>query len=323
MTSQQAHPPHKQTLEIIQASLYRLVTKTQKLIGLAWDYLRFSLDFFVLRQNRPFVLGLVTNDTCNLHCLHCRVSNTLKSQMSFEAIRAHLEKYYQQGVRFLYLEGGESYLWHDGDRHLQDIIDLAKDIGYLRVHLYTNGTFPLTAQPDFAWVSIDGLAQAYQKIRGVPIETVLRNLRNFKHRFAVVFVVNTINYQEIKAFLEFIQQEFPKTKVMFFFHTPYYGVDELLPSPEQKKEAIQTILQCKAAGLPVLNSKAGLTAIMTGHYQHPTNLWWVVDQTGDYQCCRAFRHPEVCRHCGYSSCAEIVLSQSLNPEALGTMLWNF
>ena len=323
MTDQLSNPPAKKSIAEIQASFSRFFKKSQHLIRSAWEYIRFGIDFFLLRQHRPFVLGLVTNDTCNLHCIHCRVANICRSSMSFAEVRSHLEEYYQKGVRFLWLEGGESYLWQDGNHRLQDIIDLAREIGYLRVHLYTNGTFPLTARPDFTWVSIDGLEESYQKVRGVPIGNVLRNLRDFKRRFAVVFVVNTINYKEIQEFLGFIQHEFPKTKVMFFFHTPYYGVDELFLSPEQKKEAIDTILKCKAEGLPVLNSKAGLRAIMTGNYQHPTDFLWVVDQTGEYQCCRAFGHPEVCRNCGYSSCAEIVLSRSLNPEALGTMLWNF
>lgn len=288
----------------------------------AWEYLKFGLDFFVLRREHPYVLGLVTNDTCNLHCRHCRVANILGSSMRRSEIQAHLEKYYRLGARFLYLEGGESYLWRDGDFRLQDIIDLAREIGYFRVHLYTNGTFPLTAKPDFTWVSIDGLEESFHRIRGVPLERVLKHIRGFKERFAVVFVINTINLGEIRPFLKFIKQDFPQTRVMFFFHTPYYGKDELFLSPAQKQLAIETLLQCKAEGLPVLNSRAGLKAILTGNYMHPARLWWVVDQTGEYPCCRSYQQPEVCEHCGYSSCAELVLSRSLNPQALATMLWN-
>ncbi|MFN8487749.1 MAG: radical SAM protein [Caldilineaceae bacterium] len=297
--------------------------KFQHLLRLGWAYIRFGIDFVLLRKNGPFILGLVTNDTCNLHCIHCRVANVRHSRMSYAEVRTHLEDYYQKGVRFLYLEGGEPYLWRDHQYRLQDIIDLAKAIGYLRVHVYTNGNFPLTARPDFTWVSIDGLTESYQKIRGAPLEHVLRRLRNFKQRFAIIFVVNTLNHQEIQAFLEFVQHDFPKTKVMFFFHTPYYGMDDLRLSPDQKRQVIEQILHCKAAGLPVLNSKAGLKAILTGNYEHPSNLWWVVDQTGEYQCCRAIGQPEVCTECGYASCAEVVLLRSLNPEALGVMLWSF
>ena len=286
----------------------------------AREYIRFGLDFFIRRKDHPYLLGLVTNDTCNLACRHCRVANQGQGNMPFQQNQRHLETFYASGARFLYLEGGESYLWRDGDRRLQDIIDFANGLGYLRVHLYTNGTFPLTAQPDFTWVSIDGLAESYRKIRGIPLENVLRNVRNCRQRWGITFVVNTINQYEIKPFLQFIQQEFPQIQVMFFFHTPYYGLDELLLSRKQKESAIAMLLACKDQRLPVLNSQAGLQAMWSGDYPHPTRLFWVVDIEGQYPCCRAFNQPEVCRECGYSTCAEIMLMRGLNPEALLTML---
>lgn len=284
------------------------------------DYLKMGLDFFILRKNRPYVLGLVTNDTCNLNCKHCRVSNIRNQSMPYDEIERHLKEYYKKGVRFLYIEGGEPYLWKDGLRHLPDVVRLARNIGYLRVHVYTNGTFPLDAHPDFTWISIDGVGETYRTIRGKSIERVLSNIRNFDGRFAVIFTVNTINYKEIPEFLNFGSLQFPQAKVMFFFHTPYYGVDELLLSKPQKEEAIETIIACKEKGLPVLNSRAGLIAILSGRYEHPANLWWVVDQTGEFQCCRAYGKPEVCENCGYSSCAELILSRSLHWGAIKEMM---
>lgn len=284
-----------------------------------WESLRVGLHFFALRSTRPFVLGLVTNDTCNLNCRHCRVANIYRYCMTYEEIRGHLERFYGRGARFVYLEGGEPYLWRDGDRRLPDVVDLARRVGYLRVYVYTNGTFPLDPAPDFTWVSIDGLGETFRRIRGIDVERVLENARGFPGRFGVVFVVNTLNYREIPQFLEFVRAELPRAGVMFFFHTPYYGVDELLPSRAQKAEAIETILRCKRERLPVLNSQAGLRALATGRYPHPTRLWYVVDSTGDYPCCRAYRHPEVCEQCGYSPCAEIVLSRSLRPGPLWAM----
>jgi len=284
-----------------------------------WESLSFGLQFFASRRTGPFVLGLVTNDTCNLHCRHCRVANIYHERMRYEEIGGHLERFYRRGARFVYLEGGEPYLWRDGERRLPDVVRLAREVGYLRVHVYTNGTFPLDPAPDFTWVSIDGLGETFRSIRGIEVERVLENVRGFAGRFGVVFVVNTLNYREIRAFLEFIRAELPRGRVMFFFHTPYYGVDDLLPSPAQKAEAIETILQCKRERLPVLNSRAGLRALGHGRYPHPTRLWYVVDRTGEYPCCRAYGHPEVCEQCGYATCAEIVLSRSLRPGPFWTM----
>ena len=46
------------------------------------NYVSFGLDFFVLRTDRPHILGLVTNDTCNLRCVDCRVANVNGAVMS-------------------------------------------------------------------------------------------------------------------------------------------------------------------------------------------------------------------------------------------------
>ena len=281
------------------------------------EYGKFVCNFFILKKEYPYILGLVITDVCNLNCRHCRVANIQKGYMSYSEIEKYLTTYYKRGTRFLYLEGGEPYLWRDGHRRLGDVVQLAKDIGYLRVHIYTNGTFPLDANPHLTWISIDGLAETYRAVRGIPIEKVLKNIQTtHQKRLAIIFTLNTINYKEIPEFLNFVHIQFPKLKVMFFFHTPYYGFDSLLLSGEEKLEAIETIIDCKKTGLPVLNSEAGLYSILSGGYKHPTNLWWVVDQKGQYQCCRAYGNPEVCRHCGYSSCAEIIMARSLRLSAL-------
>ena len=276
----------------------------------AFNYTRFIWDFFVTRRNRPFVLGLAITDICNLSCKHCRVANIYHTSMSFDEVKRHLTEQYTQGIRYLYLEGGEPYLWRSGDYRLADIVSLAKDIGYFRVHVYTNGTITLDDSPDFTWVSIDGLGDVYKAIRGIPVEGVLEHLRQYQGRCGIVYTVNTINYLHIDDFLTFIRSEFPGVRVMFYFHTPYYGIDYLFLSKSQRLEAIKSLTENKYAGMPVMNSYAGLKAMASGHYFHPTNLWRVIDSTGEFQCCRAYGNPEVCANCGYSTCAEIALARN-------------
>jgi hypothetical protein len=159
-----------------------------------------------------------------------------------------------------------------------------------------------------------------QKIRGAPLGKIVENIQAYDGPFAIVYTVNSLNKVHINDFLHLVQQRLPGRKVMFFFHTPYYGFDELLLSQNQKREAIDTIMACKTAGLPVLNSKAGLRAILSGRYKHPSGLWYVVDNDGEYLCCRAYGKSEVCENCGYSSCAEILMTRSFNPGAMRSML---
>jgi len=275
-----------------------------------------AFDFFVLRRDKPYILGLVITDLCNLNCVHCRVANIRRSHMSYEEIENHLTGYYVRGARFLYLEGGEPYLWQDGGRNLSDIVSLGKRIGYLRVHVYTNGTRPLTATPDLTWVSIDGLPDTHRKIRGTSLDAVLSNIRSYSKPLAVIYTINSINRAEVGPFLEYFHAMFPRLKIMFFFHTPYYGVDFLLPSAQEKRDTIAKILDYKKSGLPVLNSAGGLRAMASGNFQGPMKISWVVDQTGEYPCCRASDNPEICAHCGYSSGVEIEQMRSLRPGVI-------
>ena len=288
-----------------------------------WEYARFGMEFFILHRDKPYILGLVTNDTCNLQCMHCRVANVYHSNMTFGQIRNILEQYYKKGIRLLYLEGGETYLWHDDDYRLKDVVKQAHEIGYLRVHVYTNGTTKMDGEPDFTWISIDGLDESFRKIRGIPLERVLRNMRGFQGRHAIIFVVNTINYLEIRDFLEYFDQEFPGIRVMFYFHTPYYGIDELFLSPEQKKVAVDTLIDCKSEGLPVLNSKVALISYLGGNKGLPVNYCWVVDQTGEYRCCRVNGNPEICKNCGYTMYNEIIQARTWKPSAIFGLLKGF
>lgn len=284
------------------------------------EYIRFAVDFFVLHRDYPHILGLVTNDTCNLDCVGCRVANVYHDVMSMARVRSVLERHYGKGVRMLYLTGGEPYLWRDGEYRLRDIVKLAHAIGYLRVHVYTNGTLPLSREPDFTWISIDGFGPTFRKIRGIPVERVLRNVREFGGKHAIVFTINTINCREIRQTLEFLDRELPKTGVMCFFHTPYYGIDDLYLSQAQKAQAVETLLGCKRQGLPVLNSRAALVAYLTGTDRPPLNYSWIVDQRGEYRCCRVEGDPEICRDCGYSTGFEIVQARKMHPGALVSLL---
>lgn len=290
------------------------------LLHRAAESVKFGMNFFLLRRNTPHILGLVTNDTCNLQCVGCRVANIRNEAMSMEDIESVLRRFYGKGVRMLYLTGGEPYLWRDGLLRLPDIVHRARDIGYLRIHVYTNGTAGLSSAPDFTWISIDGIGETLVRIRGIPLERVLCNARGFRGRHAIVFTINTVNCREIRKSLECFDRELPGTGTMFFFHTPYYGVDDLFLSPGQREIAVATLLECKKAGLPVLNSKPALKAYLGGTDGPPLNYSWIVDDSGEYRCCRVEGDPGICKDCGYSTGFEIIQARKWRPAAIRTLL---
>jgi MoaA/NifB/PqqE/SkfB family radical SAM enzyme len=285
----------------------------------AWSMARFGLDFAVLRRDRPFVLGVAVTDRCNLRCRHCRVWRSHGPHMPFASIGSILRRFHARGSRLLYLEGGEPYLWREGTRRLPDVLELAREVGYLRVHVYTNGTLPVTAPADFTWISADGLHDTNYALRGSSLDAVLENARLCATPKALLFTVNALNRDELLPFLAFAHETLPGVRVMFQLHTPYYGIDELLLDAASRNAVVDTLIECRRVGLPVMNSVPGLERLRPAAGSGPKNLWCVVDGQGEYPCCRALGDPAVCEHCGYAACEEILLVRNFSPRAIASM----
>jgi hypothetical protein len=109
----------------------------------------------------------------------------------------------------------------------------------------------------------------------------------------------------------------PVMGVMFYFHTPYYGRDELYLDAAERAPVIDKLLGGIRCGLPVLNSRAGLIALRSGAWARRTPAAAVADVDGESVCCRA---PDTCcEDCGYAACTEIVEALRLRPSALLAM----
>jgi hypothetical protein len=114
------------------------------------------------------------------------------------------------------------------------------------------------------------------------------------------------------------ETKFPVIGVMFYFHTPYYGRDELFLTSEERAPIIDRLLGCIRAGLPIMNSRAGLLALKSGDWPRRFAVAAVRDIDGESVCCRA--EDKVCADCGYAACTELTESQRLRPSALRGML---
>jgi MoaA/NifB/PqqE/SkfB family radical SAM enzyme len=280
-------------------------------------YPKFAFSFCVLRRDVPFILGLVLCDRCNLACRHCRVANTGRRDLTMDEVRERLIRFHRRGCRALYLEGGEPFLWRNGDYALDDVVEEARRIGYFHVHVFTNGMFPLESRADMLWVSLDGPREMHALLRGDHLPTVVANMRASGHpRMAIVYTINSLNKGGIREFLTYVQQErLPALGVVFYFHTPYYGKDDLFIKVGERFRIVDNLIRCKREGFPVLNSYAGLQAFRTGRWKRRFASVWVSDVEGDYMCCRA-NSGWLCEDCGYAFCAEITESQRLRPSAV-------
>ena len=126
----------------------------KKLFYLGWWFLRARL----FGRKAPLQTVLFISDICNLRCKHCSVYE-LKNphNMTYEQVRDHLQKSYDAGSRFVDFEGGEVTIWKDGDKRINDLLDLAKEIGFFSCTITTNAQLPFAGcKADSIWVSLDG-----------------------------------------------------------------------------------------------------------------------------------------------------------------------
>ncbi|MCK5345629.1 MAG: hypothetical protein KAR20_19600, partial [Candidatus Heimdallarchaeota archaeon] len=103
--------------------------------------------------------------------------------------------------------------------------------------------------------------------------------------------------------------------VFFYFHTPYYGYDDLYLSPTERRKIILELLQYKKK-FNILNSKAGLKSAIRNNWKRPLDICHVYEKGKIYKCCRFPDNPDLCLNCGYLSYAEIQQALRLKPSAL-------
>jgi MoaA/NifB/PqqE/SkfB family radical SAM enzyme len=289
-----------------------------------WNRLRFyalfAWRFVVLRRPEPLFYGIAVTDRCNLECRGCHVSNTGRPDMTWDRLIDSMRNAWSRGFRELYFSGGEPMLWCDGEHTLENAIAEARRIGFFHVHVYTNGTLGLDTSADLVWVSMNGLPGTFELRRGNYFNQVERAVREDQHpKTAVIYVIDSNTSDGIEPFLRWVHEtKFPIIGVMFYFHTPYYGRDELFLNAEERAPIIDRLLGCRRAGLPVINSRAGLLALKSGNWPRRLPVAHVVDIDGEYVCCRA--SDDVCADCGYAACTEITEFQRLHPSALLGMM---
>lgn len=286
-------------------------------------YVTFAWRFAILRRPTPLIYGLALTDRCNLSCRGCRVANTGRPDMSWAQIVGGMRSAWARGFRDLYLSGGEPTLWRDGARTMEDVVIEARRLGFFHVHVYTNGMLGVRTSADLVWVSMDGLPETFDTRRGPVFAQVERAVRAGEHsRVAVIYVIDRHTAAGIEPFLRWVRDTaFPVIGVMFYFHTPYYGRDELFLASDERAVIIDGLMRHIRAGLPVLNSRAGLTALRSGRWPRRLPVACVADVDGEWVCCRSSAHAsDVCAECGYAACTELTEARRLRPSALLGML---
>ena len=273
-----------------------------------------------LKKQKPLQTVLFITDICNLHCRHCSESGHAGTTMkSFAQIRQELQYSYNQGARFVDLEGGEPTLWKEGERRLNDLIYLAKQIGFQSVTVTTNGQNPfghLTA--DSIWVSVDGYKRYHDLIRGNgAFEALNRNIARSGHpAVSINMAINCLNYLSVPDVIRYASASPYIRSVSLNFHTPYPGTEDLVLDWDKRIRVINKIIHMKREGYSIMNSISGLNYMKQHDFEK--NCWIsnfiLTDGTRLKEC--PGKTAGICDSCGFSMAGEMTSLMKLHPDTV-------
>lgn len=266
-------------------------------------------------RKMPLLNGFKVTYRCNLKCAACPFWRDPRPDIPFDRAIAAMDQLRADGVRIAILEGGEPFLWRDGERRLEDLVSEATK-RFFSVGVVTNGTFPIETRADIVWVSLDGLKDTHDSLRSQSFDRAVTHIRNSSHpNILANITVNARNWQEIPDLVRFLRGRVKGITIQFYY--PYDHTDNLLLARERRIWVLDQLIALKK-GHPVLDSRAALSRLRDNRWRcHP----WLISTTepdgiithGCYLRNRAAIH---CQQCGFAAHTEISLAYDGNIDAI-------
>ncbi|MDR2387343.1 MAG: radical SAM protein [Deltaproteobacteria bacterium] len=271
-------------------------------------------------KKAPLQTVLFVNNKCNLACRHCNIYRQESPiTKSYETVKEELKYSYDLGSRFVDFEGGEPTIWRDGQLGLNDLIKLAKEIGFYSSTVTTNAQLPFAdCQADSIWVSLDGLGPFHDQIRGQgAFDKLVKNIESCGHpRLSVNMVINKLNHQSVTETIEFAASNPHIKSISLNFHTPFAGTEELFLDWETRSRVIDQIIALKKKGRPIMNSVSGLKLMKGLDYEK--RCWvtnFIMADGSRLPECQG-RLAQVCDRCGFCMAGEMHSVFHFKPDTI-------
>lgn len=273
-----------------------------------------------LGKKKPLQSVVFVSDRCNLMCKHCSVYN-IKDPISktMAQLEEELRYCYSLGSRFIDFEGGEPFLWHDGDKDINDLIRLAKSIGFFSCTITTNAQKPFHSDEAGAiWVSLDGVGEYHDRVRGLGAFARLeKNVAACGHKALTAnMAINTLNSEAVAKTIEYVEASPYFKSISFSFHTPFKGTEYLTVDDKTRSDIIDLIISYKKRGYHIMNTKVGLRKMRRLDFEPQcwvTNFIFT-DGTRLPQC--AGKEQGVCDRCGFGMAGEMNALFNFHPETI-------
>ncbi len=284
-----------------------------KIMTLPWplDLSRFYFQRKIRGRKIPLLASFKVTYRCNLACRACPFhlrADRRKQPDVLEYSRCtpwNLCAVWEPALSFL--KAVSRCLWQDGSYRLHDLVRYARK-RFLRVAVTTNGTLPLDLPADILWVSLDGMKEAQDKLRSNSFERVYSNLKTTKHpRVFIHCTLNRLNWRDVESLAKWVRN-MPTVQGMTvqFFYPYNQGEDDLALSGEDRRAAIDKLIELKKRGFPILNSAGRLKAMMENRWRCHDDILINVDPDGTITkgCYVKSRGKINCDSCGFTPVAE-------------------
>ena len=282
----------------------------------------FGLSSIVFKRKKAILGTIILTDKCNLHCKHCSVNNITSVIYPYYQVKSEMQKLYQNGIRILFFCGGETFLWHDEDKTLRDLVVEAKQMGFLIVNVVTNGTYTLDLpEADLILLSLDGDKEQHDAIRGETYDMIMHNIdAATSNNICLYMAINQMNQNTIKSVCDIAKTKQTIRAVSFNFHTPYPDTEALGLSMTEKIACCDEIATLIDQGYPIFNLKSAFPYITQNKFPVPCHQCVVIENGKLSICGRCIDIPGLCEKCGYFFAAEYTLVFSGNIRVIADML---
>lgn len=279
-------------------------------------FLSHNLRSRFLGERRPLLAGVKLTHRCNLRCPACPFWRRPGPDMPFEKVLAALDTVYRAGARLVIFEGGEPFLWRDGERTVEDLVRACRG-RFFSVGITTNGTLPLQTSADRVWVSIDGPRQVHDSYRGCSYDRIVENIAASGHPCILANVtINRLNSAHIPQLVRDLQGVVRGITVQFCY--PYGEGEDLTVSPEERRQVLDELIALKRQGCPLLDSYGVLKRLRDNTWRCHDWLIANVEPDGRVNCgCYLKGRGTVdCRLCGFAAHAELSRAFDWDPGAI-------
>ena len=234
-------------------------------------------------------------------------------------IREELEYCYSLGSRFVDFEGGEPFLWKEGDKDVNDLCRMAREMGFFSCTITTNAQKPFDGTvADSIWVSMDGVGESHERVRGKgTFERLEKNIAACGCKaLSVNMAINVLNCDAVADAIEYAAKNPHIKSISLNFHTPFPGTEAMAIPHEKRVEIINMILDYKKKGYPIMNSRSGLRKMIDNDF---IMRCWMTnfiynDGTRSPQCMGA--ELGICAQCGFCMAGEMASVFAFKPDTI-------